>query len=159
MKQHYNWMIKWNNISNWRIQRDNISNWMIQWDSISYLMIDDSMRQHFLLDDWWFEETAFPIGWWNDHVTQLRACCRAEPNEGGKSKTTSGKRQLFQQCCGSGSISQRYGSGSGSFYHDAKIVRQTLIPSVLWLLFALFSLKNNVDVPSKSNKQKNVFLN
>jgi hypothetical protein len=33
---------------------------------------------------------------------------------------------------GSGSISQRYryGSGSGSFYHQAKIVRKTLIPNV-----------------------------
>jgi hypothetical protein len=30
-----------------------------------------------------------------------------------------------------GSISQRYGSGSGSFYHQAKIVRKTLIPFVL----------------------------
>jgi hypothetical protein len=28
---------------------------------------------------------------------------------------------------GSGSTSQRYGSGSGSFYHHAKIVRKTLI--------------------------------
>jgi hypothetical protein len=34
---------------------------------------------------------------------------------------------------GSGSISQRYGSrsGSGPFYHQAKIVRKTLIPFVL----------------------------
>ncbi len=32
---------------------------------------------------------------------------------------------------GPGSISQRY--GSGSFYHQAKIVRKTLIPTVLWL--------------------------
>jgi hypothetical protein len=32
---------------------------------------------------------------------------------------------------GSGSISQRYGSGSGSFYHQSKIVRKTLIPTVL----------------------------
>ncbi len=31
----------------------------------------------------------------------------------------------------SGSISQMYGSGSGSFYQQAKIVRTTLIPSVL----------------------------
>jgi hypothetical protein len=30
----------------------------------------------------------------------------------------------------SGSISQRYGSGSGSFYQLAKIVRKTLIPTV-----------------------------
>ncbi len=32
---------------------------------------------------------------------------------------------------GSGSISQRYGSGSGSFYHQANIVRKTVIPSAL----------------------------
>jgi hypothetical protein len=32
---------------------------------------------------------------------------------------------------GSGSISQRYGSGSGYFYHHAKIVRKTLIPTIL----------------------------
>ncbi len=60
----------------------------------------------------------------------------------------------FGQCCGpdpdvfgppgfsSGTIRQRYGSGSGSgsFYHQAKIVRKTLIPTSLWL----FSLKNDV---------------
>ncbi len=39
---------------------------------------------------------------------------------------------------GSGSTSQtqRYGSGSGSFYHHAKIVRKTLIPTIcdsFWL--------------------------
>jgi len=32
---------------------------------------------------------------------------------------------------GSGSTSQRYESGSGSFYHHAKIVRKTLIPTIL----------------------------
>jgi hypothetical protein len=36
---------------------------------------------------------------------------------------------------GSGSTSQRYGSGSssgsGSFYYHAKIVRKTLIPTIL----------------------------
>jgi hypothetical protein len=31
----------------------------------------------------------------------------------------------------SGSTSQRYGSGSGSFYHHTKIVRKTLIPTFL----------------------------
>jgi hypothetical protein len=36
---------------------------------------------------------------------------------------------------GSGFISQRYGSGSGSFYHQSKIVRKTLI-----LLFCDFFL-------------------
>jgi hypothetical protein len=59
---------------------------------------------------------------------------------------------------GSGSISQRHGSGSGSFYHQAKkVVRKTLIPTVLLLLFD-FSLKNYVNVPSKSNIQINNFL-
>ncbi len=32
---------------------------------------------------------------------------------------------------GSGPTSQRHGSGSGSFYHQAKIARKTLAPSVL----------------------------
>ncbi len=50
-----------------------------------------------------------------------------------------------------------YGSGSGSFYHQAKIVRKTMIPSALWLLFDFISMKNDVDVPSKSNKQKIIF--
>ncbi len=31
----------------------------------------------------------------------------------------------------SGSNSQRYGSGSGSFYHHANIIRKTLIPTIL----------------------------
>ena len=46
---------------------------------------------------------------------------------------------------GSGSISQRHvsasGSGSGSFFPQAKIVRKTLIPTALWLLFDFLSLK------------------
>ncbi len=46
---------------------------------------------------------------------------------------------------------------SGSFYHQAIIVRKTLIPSVLWLLLDFLSLKNDVNVPSNSNKQKNLF--
>ncbi len=50
---------------------------------------------------------------------------------------------------GSGSISHKYGSESGSvsFYHHAKIVRKTLIPTVLWLLFDFLSLKNDVNIP------------
>ncbi len=32
---------------------------------------------------------------------------------------------------GSGSVGQRYGSGYGSFYHQAKTVRKPLIPTVL----------------------------
>ncbi len=50
---------------------------------------------------------------------------------------------------GSRSSSQRY--GSGSFYHQAKLKRKTLIPAVLWLLFD-FNLwkmmKNYVNIPS-----------
>ncbi len=55
----------------------------------------------------------------------------------------------------SGSISMMYESDSetGSFY-QAKIVRKTFIPTVLWLLYDLLSLKT--DEPSKSNKQKNL---
>ncbi len=40
---------------------------------------------------------------------------------------------------GFGSISQRY--GSGSFYHQAKRVRKTMIPTVLLLLYDFLSLK------------------
>jgi hypothetical protein len=40
---------------------------------------------------------------------------------------------------GSGSTGQRYESGSGSFYHHAKIVRKTLIPYI-FLLFLTFYL-------------------
>ncbi len=53
------------------------------------------------------------------------------------------------QCCGSGSTcfgpsgstSQRYWSGSGSFYHHAKIVRKTLIPTILWLFLSFYLWK------------------
>ncbi len=57
---------------------------------------------------------------------------------------------------GSSSISQIY--GSGSFYHQAKKVRKTLIPTVFWLLLDFLSLKNDIYVSSKSNKQKNFFF-
>ena len=40
----------------------------------------------------------------------------------------------------------------GSFYHQAKIVRKTLIHSVLQLLYEVVIY---VNAPSKSNKQKN----
>jgi hypothetical protein len=54
------------------------------------------------------------------------------------------KMDSSRQCCEtwSESISQRYGSGSGSFYNQAKIVRKTLIPTVLWLLYYFLSLTN-----------------
>ncbi len=42
---------------------------------------------------------------------------------------------------GSGSTSQRYGSGSGSFDHHAKIVRKTLIPTIFWLFLTFYLWK------------------
>jgi hypothetical protein len=42
---------------------------------------------------------------------------------------------------GSGSISQRYESGSGSFYQQAKLIKKTLIPTALRFLFDFLSLK------------------
>jgi hypothetical protein len=57
---------------------------------------------------------------------------------------------------GSESTSQRY--GSGSFYHHAKIVRKTFLDSYYFVtLFDFLSLKNDVNVASKSNKQKKLF--
>ena len=61
---------------------------------------------------------------------------------------------------GSGFTSQRYGSGSGScsgsgsesFYNHAKIVRETLIFMIFTVLS--LSLKNDVNLASKSHKQK-----
>ncbi len=52
--------------------------------------------------------------------------------------------------------SQRYVSGSRSFYHQAKIERKTLVPTVFWLLYDFLSLKIDVNVPSKSTKQNNL---
>jgi hypothetical protein len=49
-----------------------------------------------------------------------------------------------EQCCGSGSAgssSARYGSGSGSFYNQAKIVRKPLISTVLCFLYDFFSFE------------------
>ena len=46
------------------------------------------------------------------------------------------------------------GSGSGSFYHHAKIVRKTYY---LVTLFDFLYLKNDVNVASKSNKQKKFY--
>jgi hypothetical protein len=61
---------------------------------------------------------------------------------------------------GSGSISQRYGSGSGYFYHHAKTVRKKNLDSYCFVTYyGLLSLKNDVNVPSKNASQKNFFLN
>ncbi len=53
----------------------------------------------------------------------------------------------------SGSISQRH--GSGFFYRQAKIVRKTMIPTVLLILFDFLSLKNYLNVPPKINNHNN----
>ncbi len=53
-------------------------------------------------------------------------------------------RKRSAQCCGSGSTSQRYGSGSGSgsrsgsFYHQAKIIRKIWNPIILWLFLTFY---------------------
>jgi hypothetical protein len=67
---------------------------------------------------------------------------------------------------GSGSTSQRNGSGSGScsgsgsgsFYHHAKIVRKTFDSYYFVSLFDFLSLKNDVNVASKSSKQKKLYI-
>jgi hypothetical protein len=48
-----------------------------------------------------------------------------------------------------GTDSNPVGSGYGSFNHQAKIVRKTLISTVLWLLYDFLSLKNVVNVLQK----------
>jgi hypothetical protein len=57
---------------------------------------------------------------------------------------------------GSRFVGQRYrsGSGSGFFQHQAKIVRKAFSSIVFRLIFDFLSLKNDVNVPSKRNKQK-----
>ncbi len=64
----------------------------------------------------------------------------------------------------SGSISQRYGSGfgsgSGSFYlSSCKNSKKTLESYYYVTFFDFLSLKNDINVPLKSNKQKNFFSN
>ncbi len=49
-------------------------------------------------------------------------------------------------------------SGSGSFHQQTKQWRKTLISNILLLLFYFLSLKNGVNVPSKRNKHKKLFL-
>ncbi len=41
--------------------------------------------------------------------------------------------------------------GSGSFHYQTKIIRKTLISTVLWLLYDFLSLKNRVNVPLKGH--------
>jgi hypothetical protein len=48
-------------------------------------------------------------------------------------------------------LSHKHGSGSGSLHHQAKILRKTLISTVLWLLFDFLFLKNDENVPRTSD--------
>jgi hypothetical protein len=59
---------------------------------------------------------------------------------------------------GSGSISHRYGSGSGSgSLSSCKNSKKNIDSYYFVTLFDFLSLENYVNVPSKSNKQQNVF--
>ncbi len=55
---------------------------------------------------------------------------------------------------GSGYISTKYGSGSGSFNNQEKLVWKTLIPTVLWLFLWHFIFEKSCKCSFKSNKQK-----
>ncbi len=59
---------------------------------------------------------------------------------------------------GSGSIRTRYGSGSGSFHHQTKIVRKTLISTVWWLFYDFLSLKKLCKCSFKKLSAKNLPL-
>ncbi len=64
------------------------------------------------------------------------------------------------QCSGSGSVIYLYGSGSwsgtGSFHQQEKIWRKTSPSSVVWPFYDYLSVKNDVNIPSKRNKHKNL---
>jgi hypothetical protein len=49
------------------------------------------------------------------------------------------------------------GSGSGSFYHHAKNSKKNLDSYFFVTLFDFLSLKNDVNLASKSNKQKKLY--
>ncbi len=46
-----------------------------------------------------------------------------------------------------------------NYINKQKKVRKTLISTVLWLLFEFLSLKTDVNVPTKSNKRRNLGKN
>ncbi len=60
------------------------------------------------------------------------------------------KKSFYKQCCGSGSGfvgSLCFWAARIRIYHQAKIVRKTLIPTVLCFLYDFLSLNNDVNVP------------
>jgi hypothetical protein len=60
---------------------------------------------------------------------------------------------------GSRSTSQKDPDPDPYLYHQEKIVRKTLIPTVLCLLLDFLSLKNDVNLPSKVISKKTLFKN
>ncbi len=48
-----------------------------------------------------------------------------------------------------------YGSGSGSFHNKLTKARKTLTSTIFYFFLDFLSLKTDVNVPSKSNKQEN----
>jgi hypothetical protein len=59
-------------------------------------------------------------------------------------------------CSGSVCAPKVFGpTGSGSLHHKAKIVQKTLISTVCDFFMTIYLYKNDVNVPSKCNKQKN----
>jgi hypothetical protein len=69
----------------------------------------------------------------------------------------------YRQCCGFESICFRafriphyFVRIRILFYHSGKKVRKILISTILWFLFAFLSLKTDVIVPLKSNRQKHL---
>jgi hypothetical protein len=80
------------------------------------------------------------------------------PRETAQSGCFCGRRKIIS------SVADPYvfgppGSESGSLYHQAKIVRKTLIPTVLRLNDDFLSLKNDVNVPYLQKvKSRKTFL-
>jgi hypothetical protein len=71
----------------------------------------------------------------NGSIIKSSTASRTQQEDSGKDKKPVlririRRINMFVGPPGSGSISQRYGSGSGSFYHQTKIVGKTLIPTV-----------------------------
>jgi hypothetical protein len=66
-----------------------------------------------------------------EEVVGLEAHCRYELMPSVADMDLSDPYVFGPPGSGSRSISQRYGSGSGSFYHQAKTVRNNFIPTVL----------------------------
>jgi hypothetical protein len=85
-----------------------------------------SMIQHFF-----FCTTAVWLKACKEAFTPLRACHRLKECLSISVADPDPPDPHVSGPPGYGSISQRYGSGSGFFYHHAKIVRKIMIPTIL----------------------------